>query len=222
MNARAGPGKAGGGISGAGCYNRAPVPRDLTQMLRRMQDGQPGADDALADAVYDELRAMARGHLGRNARLAGAGVTIQPTMLANDTLMKLIRQRQRYDNSGHFFAIASRLMMRVLIDYHRARNAQKRGRAAVHVPLEPYHGDVVPDERAAAADDVDVEAFGTALDRLADLDARKADVARYRILWGLTVPQVSETLGVAVSTIERDWSFAKAWLTKELAASARP
>jgi DNA-directed RNA polymerase specialized sigma24 family protein len=110
--------------------------------------------------------------------------------------------------------------MRVLIDYHRARSAQKRGRAAVHVPLEPYHGEVVPDERAAASDDVDVEAFSAALERLGDLDARKADVVRYRILWGLTVPQVSETLGVAVSTIERDWAFAKAWLTKELGAAA--
>ena len=194
--------------------------QDLTQLLKRMQEGEPGADNDLAQAVYEELRAMARGHLGRNAGLAGAGVTIQPTMLANDTLMKLIRQRQQFDNTGHFFAIASRLMMRVLIDYHRSRNAQKRGRAAVHVPLEPHHGEVVTDERAAAADDVDVEAFSAALDRLGDLDARKADVVRYRILWGLTVPQVSETLGVAVSTIERDWAFAKAWLTKELGAGA--
>ena len=190
-------------------------------LLRRMQDGEPGADDALAEAVHDELRAMARGHLGRNPGLAGAGVTIQPTMLANDTLMKLIRQRQQYDNAGHFFAIASRLMMRVLLDYHRTRHAQKRGRGAVHVPLEPHHGETLPDERAPAGEDVDVEAFSAALDRLHELDSRKADVVRYRILWGLTVPQVSETLDVAVSTIERDWAFAKAWLTKELGAGAR-
>lgn len=190
-------------------------------LLRRMQDGEPGADDALAEAVHDELRAMARGHLGRNPGLAGAGVTIQPTMLANDTLMKLIRQRQQYDNSGHFFAIATRLMMRVLIDYHRTRNAQKRGRGAVHVPLEPHHGETVPDERESSGDDVDVEAFSAALDRLHELDARKADVVRYRILWGLTVPQISETLNVAVSTIERDWAFARTWLTKELGTGAR-
>jgi RNA polymerase sigma factor (TIGR02999 family) len=195
---------------------QAPPTRDLTLLLQRMQSGEAGATDALADAVYEDLRAMARGHLGRDVGPRCAGVTIQPTMLANDTLMKLIRQRQQYDNSGHFFAIASRLMMRVLLDYHRIRNAQKRGRANVHVALEPQHNDVLPDEREAADDDIDVEAFSAALERLAELDERKADVVRYRILWGLTVPEISKALDVAISTIERDWSFAKAWLTKEL------
>src|SRR3954447_6825206 len=125
--------------------------RDLTLLLQRMQTGEAGATDALAEAVYEDLRAMARGHLGRDVGPQCAGVTIQPTMLANDTLMKLIRQRQQYDNTGHFFAIASRLMVRVLLDYHRIRNAQKRGRANVHVALEPEHGEVVPDEREREA-----------------------------------------------------------------------
>jgi RNA polymerase sigma factor (TIGR02999 family) len=193
---------------------------DLTLLLSRMQSGEAGASDALAEAVYDDLLAMARGHLGRDIGPDLAGVTIQPTMLANDTLMKLIRQRQKYDNSGHFFAIASRLMMRVLLDYHRTRNAQKRGRGAVHVSLEPEHDDVSADEMRASRDDggndVDVEAFSSALQRLADLDPRKADVVRYRILWGLTVSEISDTLEVATSTVDRDWQFAKAWLTREL------
>ena len=194
---------------------------DLTLLLERMQSGDPRATDVLAEAVYDDLRAMARGHLGRDVGPQGAGFTIQPTMLANDTLMKLIRQRQRYDNSGHFFALASKMMMRVLLDYHRIRNAQKRGRALVHVPLEPAHGEVLPDERAARAeDDVDIEAFSAALDRLSELDAQKADVVRYRILWGMTVPEIGRTLDASVSKIERDWAFARAWLTKELRAAA--
>jgi RNA polymerase sigma factor (TIGR02999 family) len=191
-------------------------PERLTLLLQRMQDGEPGAADALANVVYEDLRAMARGHLGRDIGASPAGITIQPTMLANDTLMKLIRQRKEYDNTGHFFALASKLMMRVLLDYHRTRNAQKRGRALVHVSLEPHHGEMLPAENASGDHDVDVEAFSAALDQLAELDARKADVVRYRILWGLTVPQISDTLGVAVATIERDWAFAKAWLTKEL------
>lgn len=188
----------------------------LTLLLQSVQAGEPGAADALAHAVYEDLRAMARGHLGRDLGAYPAGVTIQPTMLANDTFMKLIRQHQQYDNAGHFFAIASKLMMRVLLDYHRTRNAQKRGRAAVHVSLDPHHGESLHVEPAASDDAVDIDAFSVALDRLAELDPRKADVVRYRILWGLTVPQISETLGVAVATIERDWAFAKAWLAKEL------
>jgi RNA polymerase sigma factor (TIGR02999 family) len=184
-------------------------------LLARVQSGESGAEAALADAVYTDLRAMARGHLGRDLGNWAAGVTIQPTMLANDTFMKLIQQRQQYDNAGHFFAIASKLMMRVLLDYHRARNARKRGRGAVVVSLEPYHGDVLADARSGD-DGLDIEAFGSALDRLSELDPRKADVVRYRVLWGLTVPQISAALDVAVATIERDWAFAKAWLTKEL------
>jgi len=184
-----------------------------------MQDGEPGAADALAEAVYADLLAMARAHLSRDFSPNFAGVTIQPTILANDTLMKLIRQRQEFDNSGHFFAIASRLMTRVLLDYHRARNAEKRGRALVHVSLEPGHHDIAVDERVNSEEDVDVEAFSAALDRLAALDARKADVVRYRILWGLTVPEISVTLNVGTSTVDRDWLFARAWLARELQAS---
>jgi RNA polymerase sigma factor (TIGR02999 family) len=166
---------------------------------------------------------MARRHLNREGAGDLAGLTIQPTILASDTLMKLIRQRQQYDNTGHFFAIASRLMMRVLLDYHRARKAAKRGGGAVHVSLDAKRHDQ-PDDAPApplspASGDVDVEALDGALERLAKLDARKADVVRYRVLWGLTVPQTSDALGIAVATVERDWAFAKTWLAKELSSS---
>jgi RNA polymerase sigma factor (TIGR02999 family) len=143
----------------------------------------------------------------------GKGFSIQPTMLASDTLMKLIRQRERFDNRGHLFAIASRVMMRLLIDYHRARNAAKRGSGAlVRVSLDP-------DQPASeAGDGIDVEALNAALERLAALDARKADVVKYRVLWGLTSAEIGRTLGVSVVTVDRDWAFAKAWLAKELSA----
>src|SRR5262245_28228005 len=113
----------GGAVAG-GCYNHlqlfswerpvepdqseSPRPHrehaDLTLLLKRMQSGDAGATDVLASAVYDDLLAMARSHFRRDFRSAHAGHTLQPTMLANDTLMKLIRQRGEYDNSGHFFA----------------------------------------------------------------------------------------------------------------------
>jgi RNA polymerase sigma factor (TIGR02999 family) len=192
----------------------------LTLLLKRMQSGEAGAEDVLASAVYNDLLAMARSHFRRDFGSAQAGHTLQPTMLANDTLMKLIRQRGEFDNSGHFFAIASRLMMRVLLDYYRARTAQKRGRAEIHVPLDPIRDEIKGDARLGGSDDaesgIDVEAFNIALGRLSELDPRKADVVRYRILWGLTLAEISQTLEIATSTADRDWTFAQAWLSKEL------
>ena len=173
--------------------------RQITRLLDAMNAGTPGASDELAAHIFDDLRAMARRRLKADggARGASTGLSIQPTMLASDTLMKLIRQRERFDNAGHLFAIASRVMMRLLIDYHRARKAAKRGGAGdfVRVSLDPEQPESHADEG-----DLDVEALNGALARLARLDARKADVVRYRVLWGLTSAEI-----------------AKAWLAKELA-----
>jgi RNA polymerase sigma-70 factor (ECF subfamily) len=196
--------------------------RHLTRLLDAMNAGEPGASDQLAATIFDDLRAMARRRLRSQGSGSGSGggaygsASIQPTMLASDTLMKLIRQRERFDNGGHLFAIASRVMMRLLIDYHRTRKAAKRGGGRanmVRVELDPDR----PDPRAVEDTDIDVEALDAALARLAALDERKADVVKYRVLWGLTAAEIARTLGVAVVTVERDWAFAKAWLAKELA-----
>jgi RNA polymerase sigma-70 factor, ECF subfamily len=187
---------------------------DLTRLLEGVNAGRAGAVDDLSEAIHDHLRAMARRHLVRDFGPRMPGITIQPTVLANDTLMKLIRQRQRFDNAGHFFAIASRLMMRVLLDYHRERKAAKRGGSAIHVPLGSRHAGEIPDPDAGR--DVDVEAVDVVVEKLSRLDARKADVVRYRVLWGFTNGEIADALGVALATVERDWAFAKAWLAKEL------
>jgi RNA polymerase sigma factor (TIGR02999 family) len=187
---------------------------ELETLLASVNAKEPGAENRLADAVHEELRAMARRHLAKNYGKQMGGLTIQPTVLADDTLMKMLQQRQSFDNAGHLFAIASRLMMRVLIDYHRERKAKKRGGGAVRVSLSPE----VNAPARSSNDDVDVEALNGALEKLADLDSRKADVVKYRVLWGFTAGQTAEALGVAVATIERDWTFAKAWLAKELAS----
>ena len=187
---------------------------DLTQLLEGVNAGRAGAVDDLSEAIHDHLRAMARRHLVRDFGPGMPGITIQPTVLANDTLMKLIRQRQQFDNAGHFFAIASRLMMRVLLDYHRERKAAKRGGSAIHVPLGTEHAGEIADSDAGRQ--VDAEAVNDVLEKLSHLDARKADVVRYRILWGFTNRETAETLGIALATVERDWAFARAWLAKEL------
>ena len=112
-------------------------------------------------------------------------------MLASDTLMKLIRQRERFDNGGHLFAIASRVMMRLLIDYHRTRKAAKRGSGQPR----PRVARPRPAGIATAGDGLDVEALNAALEKLAALDARKADVVKYRVLWGLTTAEIAQTAG---------------------------
>jgi RNA polymerase sigma factor (TIGR02999 family) len=183
---------------------------ELTILLSQVASNTPGAQDRLAERIFDDLRAMAHRRLGHNPR----NITLQPTMLASDTLMQLIRQRQKFDNAGHLFAIASRLMMRILIDYQRQRHAAKRGgsdRDAARVSLDPDR------VLTPAGPDIDIEALDRAMEKLAQLDARKADVVKYRVLWEFTMPEVAKALGVALATVERDWAFAKAWLARELA-----
>jgi RNA polymerase sigma factor (TIGR02999 family) len=201
--------------------DRGEKPDALSGLLAAVNAGQPGATDRLAGAIHEELRAMARRRLAKDFGPRMGGVTIQPTVLANDTLMRLIRQRGRFDNAGHFFAIASRMMMRVLLDYHRERKAAKRGGRQLQVSLDPERNDV-PDTGSGAGSSAgaggDIEALNESLEKLARLDPRKADVVRYRILWGLTTNEVGEALGVSPATVERDWAFAKTWLSKELAA----
>ena len=192
---------------------------DLSSLLAAVNAGEAGAMDRLCDAIYDQLRAMARRRLTQDFGDNLAGVTIQPTVLANDTLMRLIRQRQKYDNAGHLFAIASRMMLRVLMDYHRSRTAAKRGGRAVHVTLDPEAHNQAAAEQRAADSGVDVEAFDQALEKLAALDPRKADVVRYRAIWELSNPEIADALGVALATVERDWAFARAWLSRELEQS---
>ena len=195
--------------------NAVAEPCRLAEMLQAVHVGKPQAADRLAFAVQDELRRMARGQLARRFGRQMAGVTIQPTMLADDTFMKLLYQRQQFDNAGHFFAVATRLMIRALLDYQRERNAKKRGGGAVRVSLSPDL-DTSAVRRNCGNDAVDLEALDGALKRLALLDGRKADVVKYRVLWGFTTAQAAQALGSTVPTVERDWAFAKAWLAKEL------
>ena len=132
--------------------------------------------------------------------------------------MKLIRQRQQYDNRGQFFAIATKLMIRVLMDYHRKRKAAKRGGGWVRVPLDA--GLDTPGD-PPADNGTEIPALVHALEELEKLDSRKADVVKLRVLWGLKTEEIAASPGVGRATVDRDWSFAKAWLKKEI-AEGRP
>jgi RNA polymerase sigma-70 factor, ECF subfamily len=190
----------------------------LRHLLAESAAGQPQALEKLTDTVYQQLRQMAENHF--RARFGTErGLTWQPTTLLNETLMRVIRQRQPYDSEGHFFAIVTTIMKRVLLDYVRERRAQKRGARVGKVEFDPErHSPIDP----ADAGELDLESLFAAIDRLEALDPRKADVARMRVVWGMSVSQIAESLGVSVATVERDWSMTRAWLCRELSENNPP
>lgn len=186
----------------------------IEQLLVQARGGAPDAVEHLAEAVYDELRAVADNHLRRRFGQAAACLTWQPTVLVNETLLRMVKKPRQYDGRGQFFAIATKVMKRVLLDYFRKRHAIKRGGGRIRVELDPeVHAAIMPGK-----DEPDMEALFQAIERLKSINARKADVVDMRILWGFTLQEIAEALDISIATAERDWSFASAWLTRELAA----
>ena len=184
----------------------------ITLLLRQVEGGREGALDELMDLVYAELERMARSYLRKHFGNQAKAITLEPAALVNESFLSLIRQRNRYDNSGHFFAIASRVMLRVLIDYRRRRDASIRGGGRTRITL-------VLDERQIAGRErhtppIEVEKFADALEKLEALSPRKADLVKMRVIWGLDLKQISESLDVSTATVSRDWRFAKAWLSE--------
>ncbi len=192
---------------------------DITRLLREAEAGREGAMDQLMAEVYSDLKRMAESYLRKQFGDRAKAITLEPAALVNESFLKLIQQRSRYDNRGHFFAIASRSMLRVLIDYRRRRGAAKRGGAGTHITL-------VLDERKISdgqtrTEVVEVEQLSAVLDNLETLSPRKADVVRLRVIWGLDLGQIAVSLDVSRSTVERDWRFAKAWLAEQAGTVGR-
>lgn len=178
---------------------------DVTALLLAWNDGDEGARSRLIDAVYDELRRVARRHL----RSERDDHSLAPTALVHETYLKLVdQQRVRWQNRAHFFGIAAQLMRRILVDHARSRAAAKRGSDRM-VVLE---GVDVP----AAPLDIDILGLDAALDRLAAVDARQSRLVELRFFAGLTVEETATVLDVAAITVKRDWAHARAWLFREL------
>ena len=187
----------------------------ITALLDQAHAGRPGALDEVVAIVYPRLLGLARDRL-RGFGNGRGSPTLEPAALVNETYLKLIRQRSRYDSRGHFFAIASQLMLRVLIDHERARGRGKRGGGLARVSLSEADAEQGP------VADVSVEAFAEALGRLEALSRRSADIVKARLLWGLTVAEIADALGVSGRTVEREWSFAQRWLEMQLAKGDTP
>jgi RNA polymerase sigma factor (TIGR02999 family) len=184
---------------------------EITRLLAAWREGDPSALDELLPLISPELHRLARRHLARERK----NHTIQPSSLVQEAFLRLLPGADAgWRNRAHFLGVASEVMRHVLVDYARDRLRQKRGGAAVHIPIESA---VV-----LSPEQVDqIVAVDLALQRLAKYDERKSRVFEMRFFGGLSVDEVAETLGVAPNTVIRDWSFARAWLQRELGVVGR-
>jgi RNA polymerase sigma factor (TIGR02999 family) len=185
----------------------------VTRLLGEAQAGRPEALQEVVALVYPDLVSHASSQLHRYYGSRNPNPTLEPAALVSETYLKLIRQRSRYDSRGHFLAIASQLMLRVLIDYERARGRQKRGGDLFRVSLSEAVD-------VAVVEDASIEAFATALERLEALNTRAAEIVKARLIWGLTVPEIAESFGLSARTVERDIKFAQRWLEVDLSRQA--
>ncbi len=189
-------------------------PGDITILLRQAEGGQAGALDELMDLVYRDLEGIALSHLSRRFGQRANVVTMEPAALVNETFLRLIKQRKTYDNRGQFFAVATKVMLRVLVDYQRHRLAARRGGGRKRITLF-LDGRPSPTRGPGKATQIEIECLVQALERLEVLDPRQAEVVKLRVVWGLDIQEMADALGLSRSTVKRDWRFAKAWLMDE-------
>ena len=184
---------------------------DITGLLLAWRAGEPDAFDRLFPLVYDELRRIAARQLGREQQ----GHTLDTTALVHEAYFRLVDQtRVAWADRSHFFAVAAQAMHRVLVDYARQYQAEKRGRAPERVPL----GDdmLLVEDRADT-----LLAIDDALRELARLDERLSRVVECRFFGGLTEEETAQALGVTARTVRRDWTKARGWLHHALNGDAR-
>jgi RNA polymerase sigma factor (TIGR02999 family) len=174
----------------------------VTQLLIAWGGSDRGVLDQMLPAVYSELRRLAAHYLSQEP----VGHTLQPTALVHEAYLRLIDQRQAdWRNRAQFLGLAAGMMRRILVNHARDRRARKRGGAAERVSLSLI-------EAPSGRPDVELIALEEALERLAALDPRKSRVVELKFFGGLTVEEIAEVLQVSRATVEREWSFARAWL----------
>jgi RNA polymerase sigma factor (TIGR02999 family) len=187
------------------------LPRPVTGLLRRWSGGDAQALQQLVPIVYNELQRLAHYYLRRERD----GHTLQTTALVHEVYLRLSNQEEpQCENRVHFFAIAARMMRRILVDYSRRHGADKRGGGAVRAPLEEAL--TIPTQER-----FDLVALDSALEQLAAFDARKCQVVEMRFFAGMHAREIAAVLGTTEATVRRDWIIAKGWLYRYLEGSAR-
>ena len=167
--------------------------------------GDRSAFDRLYQAVYDELRRMAEGNMRRER----AGHTLQPTALVNEAYLRLVPNASAWEDRRHFFGAAAEAMRRILVDSARRKKCEKRGGQLRRVDLDAAEFSLpVPADELVLLDE--------ALTRLANIEARAAEIVKLCFYVGLTQQQAAKELGISVATVERLWAFARAWLFREM------
>jgi RNA polymerase sigma-70 factor, ECF subfamily len=184
-------------------------PQSITDLLLQIRDGSPEALDRLFPLVYEALRRIAR----RQLQGERPGHSLDTTGLVHETYLRLVdHDRLQWQDRGHFFALASRAMRQILVDYARRYRALRRGGGAGHQELREE--DATTDERGET-----LLALDEALERLAAINPRLNQVVECRYFGGLTEEETAEALGVTTRTVQRDWAKARGWLYLELRGS---
>ncbi len=179
---------------------------EVTSLLVAWSDGDAAALEKLTPLVEQELRRLARHYMRRER----PGHTLQTTALVNEAYLRLVDWKNvRWQNRAHFLGVSARLMRRILVDYARRRNFEKRGGGAFAVALEEAEG-------VASGRDTDLVALDDALKSLAAFDERKSQIVELRFFGGLSVEETAEVVGVSPRTVMREWALAQAWLLREL------
>jgi len=177
-----------------------------TELLQAWSQGDGAALDRLVPLVYEELHRLAR----RYMRQERADHTLQATSLVNEAYLRLIDvNRVEWRDRAHFLAVAAQMMRRILVEFARNRQRQKRGGGAVHVSLDDA-------QELPHSKDRDVVGLSDALSALATFDARMSQVVELRFFGGLSIEQTADVLNVSSETVMRDWKTAKAWLLREI------
>jgi RNA polymerase sigma-70 factor, ECF subfamily len=189
-----------------------PDPSSVPALLKDVREGQQTSFDELCDVLYEELRILA----SRHRREWDGDYTLQTTALVHEAYLKLAgSSRQDWKDRAHFFAVASRAMRQILVSYAERRQAQKRGGGWTQVPLDSAN----PVSPGAVHE---ILTLHQALDRLGEHNDRQVRVVECRFFSGLEIRETAEVLGVSVSTVERDWAMASAWLREEMGQAMGP
>ena len=180
---------------------------DVTQLLFAIQLGDAQAQEKLLAIVYEELRRLAHSKMAREQ----PGHTLQPTDLVGEAWLKLVDEngQVRFGNRAHFFGAAAEAMRRILIDRARRKQAERHGGGQEHVDVEEV-------EIPAPVKDDELLAVHEFLDRLAIHHMRKAEFVKLRYFVGLSIEDAANVLGVSEETAKRDWTYARAWLAREI------
>jgi RNA polymerase sigma factor (TIGR02999 family) len=184
------------------------IPANFTQLLTEWRSGHPQALERLTPLVYDELRRLARSYM----RAERGSHTLQATAVVHEAFLRLIQANVALQDRGHFFALASRLMRRVLVDHAKSRSRVKRNAGVREFIADDTAGEL-------PAMDFDIVALDDALDGLHQMEPRLAQVIELHYFGGLTYDQIAVAVGASAATVHRDIRLARAWLLNEIAGS---